>query len=71
MIGEGMYHVKENVPESLQVEYKGASYYPDGYQLAFNSDGTVRHTAILHDLTVASLVYAPLKDVNPPRKANG
>lgn len=63
MCDEGMYGVKVDVPEALQVEYKGARYYPDGYQLAFRKDGTVIHTAILHDLTANCVIYAPLDDV--------
>ena len=60
---EGLYAVKVDVPERLQVEYKGAKYYPEGYQLAFNKDGSVRHTAILHDLKANCVAYVPLQDV--------
>lgn len=60
---EGLYAVKVDVPDRLRVEYKGASYYPVGYQLAFKRDGSVIHTAILHDLNASSLAYVPLQDV--------
>ena len=60
---EGLYAVKVDVPERLQVEYKGAKYYPTGYQLSFRKDGSVIHTAILHDLNANSLAYVPLQDV--------
>lgn len=60
---EGLYAVKVDVPDRLQVEYKGAKYYPSAYQLAFKKDGSVVHTAILHDLTANSLAYVPLQDV--------
>lgn len=60
---EGLYAVKVDVPERLCVEYKGAKYYPVGYQLAFNKDGTVIHTAVLHELAANGIVYAPLNDV--------
>jgi hypothetical protein len=51
------------VPERLRVEYKGAKYYPVGYQLAFRKDGSVIHTAILHDLQANCMAYVPLQDV--------
>ena len=60
---EGLYSVKVNVPERLRVEYKGAKYYPAGYQLAFKRDGSVIHTAILHDLQANCMAYVPLQDV--------
>ena len=60
---EGLYTVKVDVPERLRVEYKDAKYYPVGYQLAFKRDGSVIHTAILHDLNASSMAYVPLQDV--------
>jgi hypothetical protein len=60
---EGLYAVKVDVPERLRVEYKGAMYYPVGYQLAFRKDGSVIHTAILHDLNANCMAYVPLQDV--------
>lgn len=60
---EGLYAVKDGVPDHLQVEYKGLKYYPAGYQLSFRKDGSVTHTAILHDLAVNSICYALLDDV--------
>ncbi len=60
---EGLYAVKTNVPDRLQVEHKGAKYYPSGYQLSFRKDGSVRHTAILQDLTANCVAYVPLQDV--------
>lgn len=60
---EGYYHKKENVPERLQVTYKDTKYYPVGYQLAFRKDGSVIHTAILHDLKANCMAYVPLQDV--------
>lgn len=56
---EGLY----DVPERLQVEYRGIKYRPQGYALSFNRDGKVIHTAILHSLTANSVVYALLDDV--------
>ena len=60
---EGLYAVKVDVPERLRVEYKGAKYYPVGYQLSFKHDGSVIHTAILHDLKANCMAYVPLQDV--------
>lgn len=63
MCDEGMYHMKINVPESLQVEFNGAKYYPVGYELSYNKDGTVCHEAIIHDLKANSICHVPLKDL--------
>lgn len=60
---EGLYGMKINVPERLQVEYKGIKYYPVGYELSFNRDGSVRHVAIIHDLKANSVCRAALKDI--------
>ena len=60
---EGLYHAKTNVPERLQVQYKGGSYYPDAYELSFDKDGAVRHIAVLHDLKANAVYHVPLKDV--------
>lgn len=60
---EGMHAVKVDVPERLCVEYKDAKYYPVGYQLSFKRDGSVIHTAVLHDLKANCLAYVPLQDV--------
>ena len=45
------------------VEYDSIAYYPIAYQLAYNADGTVRHTAVLQDVKSKSLVYCRLQDV--------
>lgn len=55
--------MKINVPERLQVEYKGIKYYPVGYELSFKRDGSVRHVAIIHDLEANSICRVALKDV--------
>lgn len=55
--------MKINVPERLQVEYKGVKYYPQAYELGFNRDGSVRHVAIIHDLKANSICHVALKDV--------
>lgn len=63
MCDEGLYKVKINVPERLHVAYKGVKYYPAGYELSFNRDGSVRHVAILHDLKANSIWRVPLQEV--------
>ena len=60
---EGLYGMKINVPERLQVEYKGIKYYPVGYELSFNRDGSVSHVAIIHDLKANSVCRVALKDI--------
>jgi len=63
MCDEGLYYMKINVPERLQVEWDGRKYYPQGYELSFNRDGSVRHIAIIHSLTANSICHVPLNDV--------
>lgn len=60
---EGLYGMKIDVPEHLQVEYQGRKYYPDAYELSFKKDGSVRHIAVLHALTANSICSAPLQDI--------
>lgn len=59
----GLPGVKKNVPEQLRVMYKGIDYYPFGYSMYANPDGTWRHTAVLHDITANAVVSAPLNEV--------
>ena len=55
--------MKKFVPEQLRVTYKGIDYYPFGYSMYANHDGTWRHTAVLHDLIANAVVSAPLVEV--------
>ena len=55
--------LKESVPEALRVVYKGIEYYPFGYSMYGNPDGTWRHTAVLHDIKANAIVSAPLMEV--------
>ena len=45
------------------VEYDGISYQPYAYELKFQSDGKIKHTAILKEQKANSLVYCKLEDV--------
>ena len=52
-----------SIGKKTAVEYDGIAYYPIAYQLAYNADGTVRHTAVLQDVKSKALVYCRLQDV--------
>ena len=51
------------IGKTVTVEYGGIEYYPIAYQLAYNADGTVRHTAVLQDVKSKALIYCRLQDV--------
>ena len=59
----GLPGMKKFVPEQLRVVYKGIDYYPYGYAMYANSDGSWRHTAVLHDIKANAIVSVPLMDV--------
>lgn len=63
MLEEDFFAVKKSVPDELKVLYNEATYYPFAYQLSFNGDGSVRHTAVLHDLKCNSITMAALQRV--------
>ena len=46
------------------VEYDGITYQPYAYELKFQPDGKIKHTAILKEPKANSLVYCKLEDVN-------
>ena len=45
------------------VEYDGVAYQPYSYELKFQQDGKIKHTAILKEQKANSLVYCKLEDV--------
>ena len=45
------------------VEYGGIAYQPYAYELKFQQDGKIKHTAILKEPKANSLVYCRLEDV--------
>ena len=54
-----------DVPDDMQVVYRGGNYYPVGYQITFKSNGEPIHSAILQSCKARqSLVYAPLSEVS-------
>ena len=63
VLKNGICGIKENVPNELIVVYNGIKYYPVAYELSFDDKGSVRHTAILHDLHTNSITNADLEKV--------
>ena len=47
--------------KTVTVEYDSIAYYPIAYQLAYNADGTVRHTAVLQDVKSRHLFIVGFK----------
>lgn len=62
LIEGGVENIKD-VPDRLRVRFAGYEYHPEAYLLGFERDGTVRHTAILHEIGANAVVYAPLGKV--------
>ena len=48
---------------SVLVEYDGVSYHPYAYELKFQTDGKIKHTAILKEQKTNCLLYCRLEDV--------
>ena len=59
----GIEGIKKDVPGRLRVRYDGKEYYPVKYELGFEADGTVTHTAVLHELNANAWHYVPLGKV--------
>jgi hypothetical protein len=68
---KGQYGILLNVPDRLRVVYNNSDYYPVAYQLSFADDGTVIHTAIIHDIKANSILHVPLDKVNKKECKNG
>jgi len=64
----GIEGIKEKVPDRLRVIYDGTEYYPVAYELGFRQDGSVRHTAIIHEMKAHSIIYAELAKVEAKEK---
>ena len=45
------------------VEYSGIDYQPYAYELKFQTNGKIKHTAILKEQKANCLVYCRLEDV--------
>ena len=54
---------RQAIKGGVLVEYGGIAYQPYSYELKFQSDGKIKHTAILKDEKENSLVYCKLEDV--------
>ena len=63
VLKNGIFGIKENVPDELKVIYNEIAYYPVAYELSFDDKGNVKHTAILHDLKANSITNADLGKV--------
>lgn len=63
VLKNGIFGIKENVPDELMVVYNGIKYYPTAYELSFDDKGNARHTAILHDLKANSIMNVDLGKV--------
>lgn len=61
---KGMFGIRQNVPDNRKVVFDGIEYYPQGYLLSFDENGSVVHTAVLHDLKTNAIVYCSLDKVN-------
>lgn len=59
----GVFGMKINVPDRLRVVWQKVEWYPDSYELAFFTDGTVNHIAVIHDIKAHSVHRVPLKEV--------
>lgn len=54
---------RQAIKGGVLVEYEGISYQPYAYELKFQSDGKIKHTAILKEPKVNCLVYCRLEYV--------
>lgn len=52
-----------NPQKRCKVRYDGNEYYPQEYLLGFRQNGTVIHTAVLHDVKANAVCYVPLDKV--------
>ena len=53
----------KDVPDNLKVRYKCQEFYPVKYELSFRRDGSVRHTAVIHELKANAVWYVELADI--------
>ena len=54
---------RQAIKGCVLVEYDGVAYQPYAYELKFQTDGKIKHTAILKDQKANCLVYCRLEDV--------
>ena len=53
----------QSMKGGVLVEYGGIAYQPYSYELKFQQDGKIKHTAILKEPKSNCLVYCRLEDV--------
>ena len=63
-LDSGIERIKLEVPDHLRVVYDGKEFYPVKYELEFQKDGTVIHTAVIHELGTNAWHYVPLDKVD-------
>lgn len=54
---------RQAIKGGVLVEYSGIAYQPYSYELKFQPDGKIKHTAILKEPKANSLAYCRLEDV--------
>ena len=54
---------RQKMKGGVLVEYDCVAYQPYAYELKFQPDGKIKHTAILKEPKANSLVYCKLEDV--------
>ena len=54
---------RQSIKGGVLVECDGVAYQPYAYELKFQTDGKIKHTAILKETKANCLVYCRLEDV--------
>ena len=54
---------RQAIKGGVLVQYGDIAYQPYAYELKFQQDGKIKHTAILKEPKANSLVYCRLEDV--------
>ena len=54
---------RQAIKGGVLVEYDSIAYHPYAYELKFQQDGKIKHTAILKEPKTNCLLYCRLEDV--------
>ena len=54
---------RQTIKGGVLVEYDGIAYQPYAYELKFQQEGKINHTAILKEQKANCLVYCRLEDI--------
>ena len=63
ILEQGAFIASVAMKGGVLVEYDGAVYHPYAYELKFQPDGKIKHTAILKEQKANCLVYCRLEDI--------